>query len=659
MPNRIISEYTVTKFVPFNPVDKKTVAHVTLPNGTQILTTKGAPQVIRDLLSDAAAREACDAYIAERASRGLRALGVAKSSNAEEGWTLTGLISLLDPPRTDSATTVRAAQDMGVEVKMVTGDQLAIAIETSRRLGLGTDMMEGKELMGDRELGGDLIARVDEVDGFAGVYPEHKHRIVEALQRKGRLVGMTGDGVNDAPALKKANVGIAVAGATAAAKGAADIILTEEGISTIITAIRRSRMIFRRLETYIIYRMASSILILGFFFFAVVIMTFEMPTWTLVLISLFNDLSVMATSLDKVHSSDKPMVWNMSKDLLVALGIASVGILGSVLLLYFASLDELNWWPADYQLERTGQPGITPGQVVAVMFLALVALIQLNILLTRNPTFFWRFGRTSAPRPSVILLLPMCAFLLAATFIAVYWPADVAPDGGIGNMEGAGWVPILITWAYVIAWWLLADLVKVAIQRVFARYDVIVARCKETGKRHPTWVRALDAPAGWVNRVGEWLPSPSLAFARTLDARVPGSKALLNSRALVKLRRRARAPGAASSAPPGSNVPSAEPPGTLSPTVSLVEAVSAASAFPAEKMSARSGRLSAATGLPTRATGHRLSFGKAAAATALPTRAAGSGLTLGKASAASVSRDGRGAPAGAGAEIEIVVDRRE
>lgn len=207
---------------------------------------------------------------------------------------------------------------------MVTGDQLAIAVETCRRLNMGTNIMEGKELMYAKDGDNTLASKVDKVDGFAGVYPEHKYKIVEALQSAGRLVGMTGDGVNDAPALKKANVGIAVADATDAAKGAADIILTEEGIGTIITAIVQSRMIFRRLETYIIYRMASSLTILMFFFFAVIILAFTFPTWTLVLLSLTNDLSAMATSFDRVYSSEFPELWNMTKCLFQGVRYACV-----------------------------------------------------------------------------------------------------------------------------------------------------------------------------------------------------------------------------------------------------------------------------------------------------------------------------------------------
>jgi H+-transporting ATPase len=390
---------------------------------------------------------------------------------------------------------------------MVTGDQLAIAVETSKRLGLGTNIMEGKALMAGATLNDELATQVNQVDGFAGVYPEHKHRIVDALQGKGRLVGMTGDGVNDAPALKKANVGIAVAGATAAAKGAADIILTEEGISTIITAISRSRMIFRRLETYIIYRIASSLLILGFFFFAIVILEFEIPTWVLVVISITNDVSAMFTSFDKVHTSPMPELWNMTKCICMASALAVVGIAASVLMLVLASVDRANWWHIfNFTLTIPAEDRANvPGKVVAVMYLTLTALIQLNLIATRNPSFWWRFSKKTAPRPSLLLLLPVACFLLGATLIAVYWPLNVRPDGGRGAMDGAGWAAIGIAWAYVIIWWFLADLAKTIVSKVFRAADETTEHCKRDMAPVPRWVAVLNAPAAFLDRCSESL----------------------------------------------------------------------------------------------------------------------------------------------------------
>lgn len=511
---KAIAGWNITRLVPFNPVDKKTLAEATSPTGQHIVTCKGAPQIVRDLLEDPAARAAVDRYIAERATRGLRSLGVAKSTNGGASWELVGLISLLDPPRPDSAETIELAKSLGVEVKMVTGDQHAIAVETSRRLGLGTNIMEGAELLQERG-SAELGDKVNLVDGFAGVYPEHKFAIVEAYQSHGRLVGMTGDGVNDAPALKRANVGIAVAGATSAAKAAADIILTEEGIGTIVTALIRSRKIFRRLETYIVYRMASSITILGFFFFAIICMRLEFPTWIMVVISLTNDVSVMATSFDKVHSSDVPETANITKCLAVATAISINGIGAMVLLLALADPTKLNWWhwwnvTLDSE-ESLDQPIITNGQTIACMYLGLTCFIQLSIMLTRNPSFWWHFSKKSAPRPSMALVVPVVAFILAAVFMAVYWPLSVQPDGGLAVMQGAGWVPVLVTLLYSIIWLQIADVAKVVVQRLFRRYEITKEHCHQHNLPMPTWVKVIDAPGVLAEHMADRFESWMLA----------------------------------------------------------------------------------------------------------------------------------------------------
>ena len=256
-----LEAWRVDKFIPFNPVDKRTEATCVDAEGRGHVYSKGAPNVMVALAADSPqVRAAAEDRILANAERGLRSLGVARlvdvpgdaGASAGKMWQLLGLIALLDPPRDDTAATILEAQEKGVEVKMITGDARAIAVETCARLHMGTNII-GAEIWSSE---GDALLRakgslgevVEEVNGFASVFPEHKYRIVESLQDRGHLVGMTGDGVNDAPALKRANVGIAVAGATDAAKAAADIVLTAPGLSTIITAINQSRKIFARLQ---------------------------------------------------------------------------------------------------------------------------------------------------------------------------------------------------------------------------------------------------------------------------------------------------------------------------------------------------------------------------------------------------------------------------
>lgn len=261
-------------FKPFNPVDKRTeITYIEESTGKMKRVTKGMTGIIIELCSrnkTAEVEDQLERDVEEFAMRGLRALAVATedvpSNNKDDegnGFELVGLLAIFDPPRDDTKQTIDDAQTLGVKVKMVTGDQLAIAKETGRRLGLGDHMYPAKVL----QTGGFPVdgkhANIDEMildaDGFAGVFPEHKYEIVKRLQGLGHLCAMTGDGANDAPALSRANVGIAVEGATDAARGAADIVLTEPGLSTIVHAIRQSRVIFQRMRNYSIYACAVTI----------------------------------------------------------------------------------------------------------------------------------------------------------------------------------------------------------------------------------------------------------------------------------------------------------------------------------------------------------------------------------------------------------------
>jgi H+-transporting ATPase len=187
----------------------------------------------------------------EFASRGFRSLGVAVKEGEGE-WQVLGLLPMFDPPRGDTAATINEARELGVKVKMLTGDAVAIAKETCKMLNMGTNVYDSDRLINGGMGGSQLHDFVEAADGFAEVFPEHKHQIVEMLQRRGHLTAMTGDGVNDAPALKKADCGIAVEGASDAARSAAAVVFLDEGLSTIITAIKVARQIFHRMKAYIV-----------------------------------------------------------------------------------------------------------------------------------------------------------------------------------------------------------------------------------------------------------------------------------------------------------------------------------------------------------------------------------------------------------------------
>ncbi|RYY31464.1 HAD family hydrolase, partial [archaeon] len=262
------------EFVPFNPTDKRTESTMQAPNGAFLKVSKGAPQVILKLCPNRdEIRAKVDADVQELGDRGFRSLGVAVSHTAPTEparWEFMGILSLFDPPRPDTKKTIEQAVANGVLVKMITGDHQVIAKETCRELGMGTNILNTEKL-NDKSLPKEQLEEIIfNAHGFAEVMPEHKFQIVQSLRDQGHVTGMTGDGVNDAPALKRADIGVAVHGATDAAKAAAAIVLTEPGLSVIIDAIFRSRKIFQRMRNYCIYRISCTLQLLFFFFFAII-----------------------------------------------------------------------------------------------------------------------------------------------------------------------------------------------------------------------------------------------------------------------------------------------------------------------------------------------------------------------------------------------------
>jgi H+-transporting ATPase len=278
-----LKTYKQVKFVPFDPVSKRTAATVIDAQGRSVVVTKGAPQVIVDLAKPAAdVAQRVKTTVDELAAKGSRALAVARSEDAGQSWALLGILPMFDPPREDSKATIEMANEKGVRVKMVTGDDTAIAIETARLLGMGTHIIPAAEAfpkdMDPNHVPPEIADAIERADGFARVFPEHKYAIVKALQARGHLVAMTGDGVNDAPALKQADCGTAVSGATDAARGAAALILTAPGLSVINDAIDEARRIFGRITTYTIYRIALTMDIM----FVVVLSTTVLGVFSIV-----------------------------------------------------------------------------------------------------------------------------------------------------------------------------------------------------------------------------------------------------------------------------------------------------------------------------------------------------------------------------------------
>ena len=313
--------------MPFDPVHKRTEATVKDGDGKQFFVAKGAPQVILQMATNAGeVKPVVEKAVNDFAARGFRSLGVAQADQ-EGKWQFAGVLPLFDPPRAQAKATIASAGQMGVKVKMVTGDQLAIAQETARQLGMGTNILDATVLR-DKQKKAETAESIEKADGFAQVFPEDKYNIVEVLQKRGHFVGMTGDGVNDAPALKKANCGIAVSGATNAARAAASIVLLAPGLSVIIDAIKESRKIVQRMNSYAIYRIAETLRVLLFMTLAILVFNFYPVTAVMiVLIAVLNDGAILSIAYDNVHYKDKPEAWNMR----LVLGIATVlGLVGPV-----------------------------------------------------------------------------------------------------------------------------------------------------------------------------------------------------------------------------------------------------------------------------------------------------------------------------------------
>jgi H+-transporting ATPase len=428
--SRQLESYRVTHFLPFDPVHKRTEATVTTTGGKTFKVTKGAPQVVLALASNTAqVQPAVDQAINGFAARGFRSLGVART-NEQGQWQFLGVLPLYDPPREDSKATIATARQMGVNVKMVTGDQLAIGRETAKQLGLGTNLLDASGFSDTRHHEtGQLAESIEKADGFAQVFPEHKFHIVEVLQQRKHIVGMTGDGVNDAPALKKADAGVAVSGATDAARAAAAIVLLTPGLSVIIDAIKESRKIFQRMTSYAIYRIAETIRVLLFMTLSILVFNFYPVTAVMiVLLALLNDGAILSIAFDRVRYSNRPEAWNMR----IVLGIASVlgvaGVIASFGLFYLGE-----------RVFHLSREFIQP-----LMYLKLSVAGHLTIFLTRTRGPFWSM------RPARILLFAVLGTQAVATLIAVY---------GL-LMPPIGWGWALAVWGYALAWWLVNDRVK-------------------------------------------------------------------------------------------------------------------------------------------------------------------------------------------------------
>ncbi|KAG2241703.1 hypothetical protein Bca52824_090276 [Brassica carinata] len=446
-------------FLPFNPTDKRTALTYIDSSGNWHRVSKGAPEQILELCnaSNDLSKRVLD-IIEKYAERGLRSLAVSRQTVPEKTkespggrWEFVGLLPLFDPPRHDSAETIRRALNLGVNVKMITGDQLAIGKETGRRLGMGTNMYPSSALLGNHK--DPALANlpvnelIEQADGFAGVFPEHKYEIVKKLQEMKHIVGMTGDGVNDAPALKKADIGIAVDDATDAARGASDIVLTEPGLSVIISAVLTSRAIFQRMKNYTIYAVSITIrIVLGFMLIAL-IWKFDFSAFMVLIIAILNDGTIMTISKDRVTPSPTPDSWKLKE--IFATGV----VLGS----YLAVMTVVFFWLAnetDFFSDKFGVKSIRGNEheLMSAVYLQVSIISQALIFVTRSRS--WSF----VERPGALLMIAFLIAQLVATVIAVYANWEFAEVKGIGW----GWAGVI--WIFSIVTYFPLDVLKFAIR---------------------------------------------------------------------------------------------------------------------------------------------------------------------------------------------------
>ncbi len=430
--------YRVTAFLPFDPVSKRTEATVEHA-GTHLTVTKGAPQVILAMVKpDATLTQEVQGEVETLAAKGYRTLGVAQREGDVGFWRFLGILPFYDPPREDAATTIERAARMGLDIKMVTGDHVAIAREIAATLKLGHNIVSADKIFTQegRVLDPDALVAAD---GFAQVFPEHKYAIVKAFQARNHIVGMTGDGVNDAPALKQADVGIAVSGATDAARASADLVLTAPGISVITTGIEEARRIFERMTSYAIYRVSETIRVLLFMTLSIIVFNFyPITAIMIVLLALLNDFPIMMIAYDNAPIAERPVRWDMTRTLTISVLLGILGVISSFTL----------FWIAQRYL-RMSRP-----ETQTLIFLKLVVAGHMTIYLTRNKGAIW-----ARPWPSWKLVTVCEATQIAGTLATVYgW--FVAP---------IGWRYAGLVWGYAVIWWLINSAFKILIYQFLER----------------------------------------------------------------------------------------------------------------------------------------------------------------------------------------------
>jgi H+-transporting ATPase len=443
-----LKNYQRLKYTPFDPVVKRAQAQVKDKNNKEFTIAKGAPQVILKMVNANAelTKKAMDT-VELMAAKGYRTLGVCKGK--DNNFKYLGIIPLFDPPREDTKETLDHLKGMGISVKMVTGDHEAIAKELSSKLDLGTNIIPVARLYNEDESPEQRAESFEEADGFAEVYPQHKFDIVKALQSRKHVTGMTGDGVNDAPALKQADIGIAVSGATDAAKEAADIVLTEPGLLVIARAVEESRKIFNRMKSYAMYRISETVRLLLFLFLSMLIFNdHPLTAIMIILIALLNDIPIMMIAYDHMPIDQKPSKWNMQEILAISVGLATVGVISTFGLFWIGD----KFWFSNIQ-----DSVLKFAHLRTLAFMGILCGGNLTIYLTRNNKAIW-----TKPLPEWKFFSATLVSQVIGTLASVY---------GLGTNDfiGIGWKFAIYSWVYILIWFLICMFVKEFLYKIIGR----------------------------------------------------------------------------------------------------------------------------------------------------------------------------------------------
>jgi len=429
----VIDKYTIKEFIAFTPTTKTTAAILEVGGGATVEIVMGAPQIIAKQLTDTKERNDLLYDVDKLAEDGFRALAIIKKEGGQAH--LVGLMPMFDPPRDDSKTVMQKVKKYGLNIKMITGDNTAIARFVAKALSMGSRLVSTKELNTSK----DTLSLIHKTDIFTEVVPEDKYNIVAALQKEGHIVAMTGDGVNDAPALKKADIGIAVAGASPAARAAADVVLLNPGLSTIEVAIEHSRMIFARMQAYATFRIAETMRIIFFITFSILLFGFTpIPAIMIILLALLNDIPVMAMAYDNAPIAPKPTRWDLRETIIIASVLGALGLVSSFLLLYF--------------LYGSAVPLAI---IYTIIFLKLDISGHSTLYTTRTGEHhFW-----NKPFPSWRFMVPAMGSRIIGSVFA-YFGIFMAP---------ISFTAVVAIWVYGTLWFFFNDWVKVRVWKLINR----------------------------------------------------------------------------------------------------------------------------------------------------------------------------------------------